>query len=81
MSAHPRPIFLQDSTHILTLWQWLLVEPDTTIAAGGCLKGLLLRVASSLVDSVMSTATPQLELQQVGLALMRLLEVTTSLDR
>lgn len=41
---------------VLEAWQQLLLDPRTTLAAGGALRGQLLSLASALVDEVVGAA-------------------------
>ncbi len=71
----------QDGARMLALWHRLLVQPATTLPAAGCLRGLLLRVASSLVVAAVSGAAPQHDMHAVSIALMRVLELCPPLER
>lgn len=69
----------QHGEQLLQTWQKLLVQPSTTLPAGGCLRGLLTRVAGTLVDAVVAGRLPQQDTYAVGVALMRLLELSSGL--
>lgn len=78
------PLHAQDPAKLLAAWHQLLIDPAVCLAAGACLGGLLLRTASSLVDAALDPASSQgqqLHLPAVGLALMRLLELSSALER
>jgi hypothetical protein len=74
---------LQDASVVLDAWQRLLLDPSTTLAAGSCLRGHLLRLVSVLVEDVAAgkATAAGADGTAVLTAVLRLLELNPNISR
>lgn len=76
-------VTLQDASVLLDAWQRLLLDPATTLAAGGSLRGQLLSRVSCLIDDVVAgkaTAAGR-DGTAVLVAALRLLQLNPNINR